>query len=114
MKPKNEDAEVIEVDVGGEKKKIVMAPGRVTMVFQTVYLIRVGCSVVPDPDPGFTITLNRCIFLISSFFFFFCKREINFSKLLIKYCSHYRRVSLLLTIVDLLSETQLIDTRFTI
>ncbi len=29
MKPKNEDAEVIEVDVGGEKKKIVMAPGRV-------------------------------------------------------------------------------------
>ena len=28
MKPKNEDAEVIEVDVGGEKKKIVMAPGK--------------------------------------------------------------------------------------
>jgi hypothetical protein len=27
VKPKNEDAEVIEVDVGGEKKKIVMAPG---------------------------------------------------------------------------------------
>ena len=27
MKPKNEDAEVIEVDVGGEKK-IVMAPGK--------------------------------------------------------------------------------------
>ncbi len=28
VKPKNEDAEVIEVDVGGEKKKIVMAPGK--------------------------------------------------------------------------------------
>jgi hypothetical protein len=35
VKPKNEDAEVIEVDVGGEKKKIVMAPGRAT-VFKTV------------------------------------------------------------------------------
>jgi hypothetical protein len=59
VKPKNEDAEVIEVDVGGEKKKIVMAPGIVT-VFQTVCLIRIGCKDVPDP--GFPITLNRCIF----------------------------------------------------
>jgi hypothetical protein len=59
VKPKNEDAEVIEVDVGGEKKKIVMAPGR-PRVFLTVFLIRIDCSVVPDP--GFPITLNRCIF----------------------------------------------------
>jgi hypothetical protein len=59
VKPKNEDAEVIEVDVGGEKKKIVMAPGR-PRVFLTVFLIRIGCSVVPDP--GFPITLNRFIF----------------------------------------------------
>jgi hypothetical protein len=47
VKPKNEDAEVIEVDVGGEKKKIVMAPGRATMVFrQCLYshLFKVLCT----------------------------------------------------------------------
>jgi hypothetical protein len=44
VKPKNEDAEVIEVDVGGEKKKIVMAPGRVTMVFQAAFWTRICLS----------------------------------------------------------------------
>jgi hypothetical protein len=45
VKPKNEDAEVIEVDVGGEKKKIVMAPGR-AMVFQTTFWTRICLSQI--------------------------------------------------------------------
>ncbi len=57
MKPKNEDAEVIEVDVGGEKKKIVMAPGK----------LRWYSSSVVDPDPVGSETFCRIRIRIKSF-----------------------------------------------
>ena len=40
VKPKNEDAEVIEVDVGGEKKQIVMAPGKNNLFLASVMLVK--------------------------------------------------------------------------
>ncbi len=63
MKPKNEDAEVIEVDVGGEKKKIVMAPGRVTMVFQTAFWTCMSrIRALPSHEKS---TFFSCLFFVN-------------------------------------------------